>query len=156
MKPYSCEVEYDVITVGGESGKEESFSGVMTGVYFFEVKKEKIGKINNFLYCASKNNVDLISYIKDIKEDKEYINLLKKIIVHVNPKFVAKNIKGGLRVGKKEDVVLQLDSVKILNRGIKVIHNLIGRDVFGNIGGIKTLLPILAKLVEDNHKTQFV
>jgi len=156
MKPYSSEVVYDVITVGYEDDMKESFDGVMTDIYFFEVVQEKIGQIKNFLYYANKSNMGLISYIKESNYDKNYIDLLKKAIIHLNPKFVYKNVKGGLRVGKKEDIILNLDSVKILNRGIKVIHNLIGRDVFANIGGIKTLLPMLVKLSEDNHKVQFV
>jgi hypothetical protein len=149
---YQYKEPYNVNTVGyNDDG--EFFCGETSALYFIEAIPSEMHKLLNVLYkiiplsdlipILSGNVLQWKHKIPSINFNSSFS--LQKIIFHINPKLVSENTQMNEEVfiDKTKKTVVVSSGVSEMKKSTLVHHNTFGQTVFVNIGGIKTLIPIL-------------
>jgi hypothetical protein len=146
----------EMVTVGCEVDKNEvlstNFTGAMQTVYFFEVSKKTISSTHNLFQSAYYSKVDLIDFLR-ANGAEESMKLLKKLYMFISPKYYTRTTKQDFKVDlitKRGKVIPLINNIQRVYRDTLVQHNKPVINTFFNIGGTKTLLPLLNKLSEQS------
>jgi len=149
---YEYKEPYTVNTIGyNDDG--EFFHGETGALYFIETIPSEMHKLLNVLYKVIPLS-DFISIfsgnISQWKHKVPSMNInnslsLEKIMFHINPKLViAKSQRNEeVFIDKQKKTVVVNSGVKEIKICTLIHHNAFGQTTLVNIGGIKTLLPIL-------------
>jgi len=150
----------EALTVGCEVNTSEvlsnNFTGAMQSVYFFEISKKNISSIHNLLQFTYHKKVDLINFL-EASDTEESVNLLKKLYMFISPKYYTRTTKSDFKINlitKRGKVIPLINNIQRVYRDTLVQHNKSASNIFFNIGGAKTLLPLLDKL--SNHTTNSI
>ena len=159
-----CGIELNQHNLKEKESLINNFRGEMTTLYFLEVNSKTIDQTHNSLkYVVEdiglENLVDYIGSIRDLKSEKNLdINIIEKIFMHINPKYTEQfnqfkeNTYVINRSGKTIDIK---NSVERVYSETIIDHNIMAKDTFINIGGIKTILPTLHKIAYRNPTSEF-
>lgn len=171
---YPTQKEFDINSIGCEIDAnsrtpKNSFRGEMSALYFLEVNSHNLGFSHNLInhIYVSINMSELIALatagtaqlpfcsrqnLHASPEQLAELSLLERIYLVANPKWA----KGQCESSESICILPQSGKQKneIYNHVEKILphtlihHNTIARNVFVNIGSIKTFLPLLFELGE--------
>ena len=162
---YNYKDQYTDNTIGCNN-KLENYHGEMSAIYFAEITQNDIHKV----LCSLKGVIDISDLTMVLSGNlsqwisnellktrlkNEVMFLLKKIFISVNPKFICGNIMVDEEVilDKQKTIYMIPNCIVRIYENTQILHNTLGIDIFMNIGGVKTLIPILEDLTHD--KTNF-
>jgi hypothetical protein len=172
IKSYVAQLNYDENTIGcgiqleyiGKKGQESiinNFCGEMTVLHFFEVSSKTMNQMHDSLTFIEKD-IGLENFSSDIstRQDTKHvdISIMEKMFMHVNPKYIDRITQYKqkadtiIRKGKNIDIY---NSVERIYAETIVDHNMVAKDNFLNIGGIKLLFPAFYKIVEGEPNEKF-
>ena len=82
--------------------------------------------------------------------------LFRSIWIHINPRYTRKysNLDDEVYCLKEYDISI-CNSVETIYDDTMIQHNNDTKDTFFNIGGIKTILPILSNVANHNVDSEF-
>jgi len=148
-----CGVQLDYVGSHGEEKIKNNFRGQMTALYFIEISYDSIGEIHRFFSYVAKNipieNIPhYLAMPQDPKQGNTFdVKIIDKIFMHINPKYTGKtsSIKQKVYCIQKGTKNLYdiYNYVERVYHETKIDHNIVAKDIFMDIGGIKTLLPLL-------------
>jgi len=175
IKPYLVQANYDENTIGcgiqldyiGKKGQESiinNFCGEMTTLYFFEVSSKTMTQVHDTLTFIEEkirleNFHSYVSTRQDSKIDKNIdLNIIEKIFMHINPKYIDRITQHKqkadtiIRKGKSIDIY---NSVERVYAETIINNNMVAKDNFLNIGGVKLLFPAFHKIVQAEPNKEF-
>ena len=149
---YQSDEDYINNSIGfNENG--EYFCGEMSAIYFVNDTPMNIHKFLYSLYrTITMNDHDFVLSNNQLKGklsnkissiDGKHIDILKNAFFVINPKFISENLEA---FGKEKNAFMVNNGIYAIEKYTQIHSNNIGRIMFTNIGGIKTLLPILEQI----------
>jgi len=144
---YTSGLHYNENSLGCSNEGSNCFQGEMSAVYFFKGTAKELQDIRKFL---SLNRTQLHNLIERLSPEYEWIG--KTVFLHANPKC----IDYGQRLYILHKDINIFNSISSI-QGKNIIHqNTPAQDIFTNIGGIKTIIPTLHKLIKQNANKDFL
>lgn len=149
---YQYREKYEANTVGC-SAREGSLEGEMSALYFVRSGGEVRGVVK-----VLRNSVQMGDVAGSLagnaalwrrnKLGKESLAFVKKVFVAVNPKLVQEDassfdISEDITIEKTKETFAFPNNIESIGKCTQIHHNTLGKTAFANIGGIKTLLPML-------------
>ena len=142
----------EYVDKGGEEGLKSNFRGEMSALYFSEVSPKTI--IQHHAIISKIYNAINMEDLFQITNQQSILqpNFLDKIFIIANPKYTSKLYRTTDKVYLchiQSDKIPVYNNVERVYQDTKILHNTPAKDVFINIGGVKTLFLLFHKLTEE-------
>lgn len=139
----------EYVDKGGEEGLKNNFRGEMSALFFGEVNAKTSIQFHAILSKIYDTiNIEDLFQLRNQNEVLQP-NILEKIFMMANPKYTSKQYRTTEKVylcHTQSANIPVFNNVERVYQDTKILHNTPARDVFINIGGVRTLFLLFHKL----------